>query len=64
MYTRTTTVTRRFTAAMAVFAMVPVVLSALLWAQAPKQKITRAADLPHFSYTFEGKVEDLFKSEE
>ncbi|HUA01846.1 MAG TPA: S8 family serine peptidase [Candidatus Aquilonibacter sp.] len=33
-------------------------------AQAPKQKITRAADLPQFSYPISGSVEDLLQSDE
>jgi subtilisin family serine protease len=33
------------------------------FAQASKQKITRAADLPRFQYSVKGKVEDLVKSE-
>src|ERR1700730_11867947 len=36
----------------------------LLFGQAPKKKITRAADVPQFQYTVGGKVEDLVKSEE
>jgi subtilisin family serine protease len=36
----------------------------LLFGQAPKKKITRAADVPQFQYTVSGKVEDLVKSEE
>jgi subtilisin family serine protease len=39
-------------------------LPALLSAQSPKKKITRAADLPQFEYKITGKVEDLVKSEE
>jgi len=35
-----------------------------LSAQAPKKKITRAADLPQFSYPISGKVEDLLRSPE
>ena len=33
-------------------------------AQTPRQKITRAADLPEFSYPVTGKVEDLLHSDE
>jgi hypothetical protein len=36
----------------------------LLPAQAPKQKITRAADLPVFTYKIDGTVEDVLQSEE
>jgi subtilisin family serine protease len=36
----------------------------LLLAQAPKKKITRAADLPQFQYSISGKVEDLIRSEQ
>lgn len=36
----------------------------LVLAQAPKQKITRAADVPQFSYPVTGKVEDLVHSDE
>jgi subtilisin family serine protease len=36
----------------------------LLFGQAPKKKITRAADVPQFQYTVSGKVEDLVKSEQ
>jgi len=39
-------------------------LPALLPAQAPIKKITRAADLPQFQYTIKGRVEDIVKSEE
>lgn len=35
-----------------------------LQAQTPKQKITRAADVPQFSYPVTGKVEDLLHSNE
>src|SRR5581483_1645020 len=35
----------------------------LLWAQAPKQKITRAADLPVFTYKIDGTVEDVLQSD-
>ena len=37
---------------------------ALLFAQPPKKKITRAADVPVFQYTIGGKVEDLVRSEQ
>ncbi len=36
---------------------------ALVPAQVPKKKITRAADLPVFQYKIDGKVEDLIQSE-
>jgi subtilisin family serine protease len=36
----------------------------LLFAQPPKKKITRAADVPKFEYTISGKVEDLVRSEQ
>jgi subtilisin family serine protease len=36
----------------------------LLFAQAPKKKITRAADVPQFQYSISGKVEDLVRSEQ
>jgi subtilisin family serine protease len=39
------------------------VSAALILAQAPKQKITRAADVPQFSYPVSGKVEDLLQSD-
>jgi hypothetical protein len=39
-------------------------IPALSFAQAPKQKITRADDLPRFQYPINGKVEDLVKSED
>jgi subtilisin family serine protease len=38
--------------------------AALVLAQAPKKKITRAADVPQFSYPVSGKVEDLLRSDE
>lgn len=38
--------------------------AALLPAQTPKKKITRAADVPQFSYPISGKVEDLLHSDE
>ncbi|MGB7760758.1 MAG: S8 family serine peptidase, partial [Bryobacteraceae bacterium] len=37
---------------------------ALLFAQPPKKKITRAADVPVFQYSITGKVEDLVRSEQ
>ena len=37
---------------------------ALLLGQAPKKKITRAADVPQFQYSIRGKVEELVKSAE
>jgi subtilisin family serine protease len=36
----------------------------LLFAQPPKKKITRAADVPEFQYSISGKVEDLVLSEQ
>jgi len=36
----------------------------LLVAQAPKQKITRAADLPVFTYKMEPTVEDVLQSDQ
>jgi subtilisin family serine protease len=36
----------------------------LLFAQTPKKKITRAADVPVFQYSISGKVEDLVRSEQ
>jgi subtilisin family serine protease len=36
----------------------------LLFAQPPKKKITRAADVPEFQYSINGKVEDLIRSEQ
>jgi subtilisin family serine protease len=36
----------------------------LLFAQPPKKKITRAADVPQFQYSISGKVEDLVRSEQ
>jgi len=47
-----------------VFALFCLVSTALVVAQAPKKKITRAADLPQFSYPISGKVEDLLHSDE
>jgi subtilisin family serine protease len=38
--------------------------AALILAQEPKKKITRAADVPQFSYPVRGKVEDLLHSDE
>jgi subtilisin family serine protease len=38
--------------------------AALIPAQTPKKKITRAADVPQFSYPISGKVEDLLHSDE
>jgi hypothetical protein len=37
---------------------------ALLLGQAPKKKITSAADVPQFQYSISGKVEELVKSAE
>jgi subtilisin family serine protease len=42
------------------FCFVPV----LIFAQAPKKKIERAADVPQFQYSISGKVEDLVRSEQ
>jgi hypothetical protein len=39
-------------------------LPILIFAQAPKKKILRAADLPRFQYSINGKVEDLVRSEQ
>jgi subtilisin family serine protease len=39
-------------------------LPVLLFAQPPKKKITRAADVPEFQYSINGKVEDLIRSEQ
>lgn len=36
----------------------------LLLAQPPKKKIMRAADVPQFQYSIDGKVEDLVRSEQ
>ncbi|MBK7613674.1 MAG: S8 family serine peptidase [Burkholderiales bacterium] len=36
----------------------------LAWAQAPKPRIEKAADLPRFTYKVEGKLEDLVRSAE
>jgi subtilisin family serine protease len=36
----------------------------LIFAQPPKKKITRAADVPEFQYSISGKVEDLVRSEQ
>lgn len=49
-----------------VLLLVPLWLASagLVSAQAPKQKITRAADVPQFSYPVTGKVEDLLHSDE
>jgi subtilisin family serine protease len=47
-------------AARFVCSLIPV----FLLAQAPKKKITRAADVPEFQYAISGKVEDLVRSEE
>ena len=47
---------------LAVLALLLIAIPA--FAQAAKQKITRAADLPQFQYPINGKVEDLVKSEE
>jgi subtilisin family serine protease len=49
----------RFVARFACF-LIPV----LLFAQPPKKKITRAADVPVFQYSIGGKVEDLVRSEQ
>jgi len=39
-------------------------LPVLIFAQPPKKKITRAADVPQFQYSISGKVEDLVRSEQ
>jgi len=39
-------------------------IAGLLVAQAPRKKITRAADVPQFQYSIKGNVEDLVQSEE
>jgi len=39
-------------------------IPAVLLAQPPKRKITRAADVPVFQYSITGKVEDLVRSED
>ncbi len=46
-----------------ILALLGLVSAALILAQAPKQKITRAADVPQFSYPVSGKVEDLLQSD-
>ena len=38
--------------------------AAFILPQTPKKKITRAADVPQFSYPINGKVEDLLHSDE
>lgn len=38
--------------------------AALVLAQTPKKKITRASDVPQFSYPISGKVEDVLRSDE
>ncbi|MBV9768243.1 MAG: S8 family serine peptidase [Bryobacterales bacterium] len=43
-----------------VCSLVPV----LLFAQAPKKRIARAADVPQFQYSINGNVEDLVRSEQ
>lgn len=47
-----------------IFALLWLAGAGLVLAQAPKQKITRAADVPQFSYPVTGKVEDLLHSDE
>jgi subtilisin family serine protease len=49
----------RFLAAFACFA-----IPLFLFAQTPKKRITRAADVPQFQYAITGKVEDIIKSDE
>ncbi len=46
------------------FALLGLVSAALIPAQAPKQKIARAADVPEFSYPVSGKTEDLLRSDQ
>jgi subtilisin family serine protease len=46
-----------------IFALLGLVSAALIPAQAPKQKITRAADVPQFNYPISGKIEDLLHSD-
>ena len=64
MHNRNITFVRRSRALICLLTFVPVISSTLLVGQTPRQKITRAADLPRFSYTVQGKVEDLLKTEE
>lgn len=47
-----------------IFVLLGLAGAALTLAQAPKKKITRAADVPQFSYPISGKVEDLLHSDE
>jgi Subtilase family len=47
------------------FVLIPtmcLLVPSLLLGQAPKKKITRAADVPQFQYSISGKVEDLVRS--
>jgi subtilisin family serine protease len=46
------------------FAFLGLVTAALVVAQAPKQKITRAADVPQFSYPVSGKLEELLHADQ
>jgi hypothetical protein len=46
-----------------IFVLLCFASASFIWAQTPKQKITRAADVPHFSYPVTGKVEDLLHSD-
>ncbi len=47
-----------------VLALIGLVAAPFVLAQAPKKKITRAADVPQFSYAITGRVEDLLHSDE
>ena len=47
-----------------VFILLSLAGAASICAQEPKKKITRAADLPQFSYPVGGKVEDVLRSDE
>jgi len=46
------------------FVLLALAGTALGLAQTPKKKITRAADVPQFSYPISGKVEDALRSDE
>ena len=43
--------------------LLPLLALPLLLAQAPRQKVTRAADLPVFTYRIDGTVEDVLQSD-
>jgi len=47
-----------------IFALLGLVAAPFILGQAPKKKITRAADVPQFNYPISGKVEDLLHSDE